>query len=54
LICTVWIKDLEIKFVFNDSNHIMIKKCNSKKELEASWETVQALCHAIGTEIRLK
>ena len=54
MICTVWIKDLQIKFVFNDSKHIMIKNCESKAELESSWATVQALCHAMGTEIKLK
>ena len=51
-IVSVWIKDLEIKVAFNDG-HIMTKKCNSKEELKISYETVMALCHSMGSEIKL-
>lgn len=54
MIVTVWIKDLTIKVAFEGKEHIMTKVCNSKKELENNWNTVQALCHGMGAEIKLK
>ena len=54
MICTVWKKDLQIKIAFSDSDHIMLRKCNSKEEFEVCWNTVIALCHGIGAEIKLK
>jgi len=54
LIVTVWIKDLTIKVAFEGKDHIMTKVCDSKKELKDSWETVQALCHGMGSVIKLK
>lgn len=54
MIVTVWIKNLTIKVAFQGNDHIMTKICNSKKELNDSWETVQAICHGMGSEIKLK
>lgn len=53
MIVTVWIKDLEIKVAFGNG-HLMTKKCNSKEELDITWDTVQAICHSIGSEIKLQ
>jgi len=53
LICTVWKKDLEIKIAFNDG-HIMTKLCSDEKDFESSWNTIQAICHSLGAEIKLK
>ena len=54
MIVTVWIKDLTIKVAFEGKDHIMTKTCNSKQELDQEWNTVQALCHGFGSEIKLK
>jgi len=54
MIVTVWKKDLEIKVAFEGSDHLMIKKCNTQKEFDETWETVEAICHGIGAVIKLK
>jgi len=54
MIVTVWIKNLTIKVAFEGKDHIMTKVCNSENELKDCWNTVQALCHGMGSEIKLK